>query len=176
MYQVDRRDRVVRIDAPRSSVGAPLPLIAADEDLLLLAYFLEIADPDWDGTSVRSVSPESREPAAIISFRPYYASLFGPPNDEAFAGHPLAGRGLMPYGSFLVERSSWVRVLERMNAVHPQHDAKSFLGHWKHFIFAFHDSTFECVAADYDVVEVLDAASHGDLFTRMQKLLSAGWS
>jgi hypothetical protein len=176
MYTVDDRDRIVEIEAPRSSTGAPLPMIAADEATLLLAYFLDARDPDWDGTSVRVVSPESREPAVIISFRPYYASLFGPPNDEAFAGHPLAGRGLIPYGSFLVERSSWVRALERMNAVHPQHDAKSFLSHWKHFVFAFHDSTFECVAADYEVVEVLEAASHGDLFTRMQALFSAGWS
>jgi hypothetical protein len=60
-----------------------------------------------------------------------------------------------------------------MNTMHPRHDAKSFLSYWQHFIFAFHDSTFECVAADYEVVEVLEAASHGHLFTRMQTLLFA---
>jgi hypothetical protein len=44
------------------------------------------------------------------------AHTFGPSNDEAFSGHPLAARGLTPYGAFKIENSSWVRHLERMNS------------------------------------------------------------
>ena len=34
--------------------------------------------------------------ATIVVFRQCYASHFGPPNDETFASHPLAGRGFVP--------------------------------------------------------------------------------
>ncbi|HEX8863370.1 MAG TPA: hypothetical protein VGC06_30595 [Actinomycetes bacterium] len=51
---------------------------------------------------------------------------WGPPNDEALQGHPLVDRGLRPYGVFRVEGSSWIRQLERMNRVHPQHRPEAF--------------------------------------------------
>lgn len=69
--------------------------------------------------------------------------MFGPPNDEAFAGHPLADRGLNPYSVAEVQRSSWIRGLERMNSVHARHSRERFLEHKRHFVFAFHDSTFK---------------------------------
>jgi hypothetical protein len=77
-----------------------------------------------------------------------YASMFGPPNDEAFAGHPLAERGLHPYGAFEVQHSSWIRSLEKMNSVHPHHRAERF-DEYRHFVLVFHDTTFECVATGY---------------------------
>ena len=55
-------------------------------------------------------------------FEHCYAHMFGPPNDEALRGHPLAGRGLRPYAAFEIRQSSWLRRLERMNSVHPRHD------------------------------------------------------
>jgi hypothetical protein len=76
--------------------------------------------------------------------------MFGPPNDEAFTGHPLASRGLEPYAVFEVEQSSWIRQLERMNAVHPNHKPELFAS-YRHFVFAFHDSTFEAVADGFEV-------------------------
>jgi hypothetical protein len=75
--------------------------------------------------------------------------MFGPPNDEAFAGHPLSVRGLTPYGVFEVKNSSWVRRLERMNSVHPRHKPERF-ARLKHFIFTFHDTTFECIAEGFE--------------------------
>jgi hypothetical protein len=79
--------------------------------------------------------------------------MFGPPNDEAFHGHPLAERGLHPYGAFRIVNSSWIRTLERMNSVHPHHRPEVF---WKrqHFVFAFHDSTFECICNEFDVAKM----------------------
>ena len=149
MYVIDDRDQVRELtDLPQSSVGAPLPVIVASEEQLAVAYFLEVADPDCDGTSVRVVTGEAEDAAARVEFVRPLAHFFGPPNDEAFSGHPLAGRGLHPYGAFEVIGSSWVRSLERMNRVHPQHRPEHFAS-YHHFVLAFHDSTFECVAKEY---------------------------
>ena len=76
------------------------------------------------------------------------ATSLGAPNDEAFAGHPLASRGLHPYGAFEILDSSWVRALERMNRVHSRHTPAMFAA-YRHFVLTFHDTTFECVAESY---------------------------
>lgn len=150
MYAIDEHDQVVPLDdLPQSSVGAPCPVVLTEEHSLVVAFFLQDTPADWDGTTVRVVgSDSSGEPAAIVRFTRPYASMFGPPNDEAFKGHPLASRGLHPYGAFEVRRSSWIRALERMNSVHPYHRPEHF-STLRHFVLAFHDSTFECVAHGY---------------------------
>jgi hypothetical protein len=150
MYMVDARDRVIELhDVPQSSPGAPCPLVLANEGKVLVLYHRHFVEPGWDGTTARMVGPSSAgEPAAIVRFDWVTASMFGPPNDEAFAGHPLASRGLRPYGAFEVLDSSWVRRLERMNSVHPQHRPESYSDR-RHFVLTFHDSVFECVARSY---------------------------
>jgi len=80
--------------------------------------------------------------------------MFGRPNDEAFHGHPLYSRGLRPYSVFEIDNSSWLRRLEEMNSVHEHHDKEKFLSAYYHFIFAFHDSTFECIADGFDYKSV----------------------
>jgi hypothetical protein len=152
MYSVDDCDRVSELtDLPQSSVGAPLPMVCATEGALVVAYLVEQFNAAWDGTWVRSVDAQTPgEQVAVVQFRRPYAHQFGPPNDEAFMGHPLAARGLHPYGAFEVRDSSWVREFERRNRVHAYHSPERF---WRlrHFILAFHDSTFECVAEDLTV-------------------------
>lgn len=150
MYTVDHRDRVIGLkDLPQCSVGAPCPVVLASEHRLTLAYLVEDVPDDWDGSSARVVGPDSHdEPAAVVTFSMVKASMFGPPNDEAFGGHPLAARGLEPYGAFEVLDSSWLRRLEIMNRVHPSHQA-GFFGGFRHFVLSFHDSTFECIARGY---------------------------
>jgi len=152
MYSIDNRDHVVELkDVPQSSVGAPLPVVLCDEHTLLLAYVVEDVSSYWNGLSVHIVAPTtSVEAVALVEFRRHRAFSFGSPNDEAFAGHPLTSRGLHPYGAFRVKDSSWIRELERMNQVHPLHKPERFQA-LEHFIFAFHDSTFECVAEGYDI-------------------------
>ncbi|MBI3712151.1 MAG: hypothetical protein HY253_04195 [Burkholderiales bacterium] len=149
-YTVTERDSVVRLsDVPQSSVGAPLPCVIATEHSLAVAFLLQENDPNWDGSYVRVVSQESdNEPIGIVRFTHAIAHFFGPPNDEAFGGHPLAERGLEPYGAFEVTSSAWIHALERMNAVHPYHKPEHFKD-YKHFVLSFHDTTFECVAVSY---------------------------
>jgi len=141
MYDVDGRDRVTELaGVPQSSVGTPTPLVVGDENRVVLAYYVEVTEPSRDRVN----------DIAIVRFTLCYAHMFGPPNDEAFAGHPLASRGLRRYGASEVSDSSWIRRLEKMNSVHPCHRPDAF---WqrRHLVFAFHDSTFECVCDAFEV-------------------------
>lgn len=133
MYAVDTGDFVVPYATlPRPEVGVPEPIVVSDEGTVAVAYRMGEAG------------------VALARFQGYAAYLFGEPNDEAFAGHPLASRGLAPYGSYVVENSSWCRALERQNSVHPNHDPSRYAA-LRHFVIAFHDSTFECVSEPPEV-------------------------
>ena len=153
MYTSNGKDCVIPLnDIPQSSVGAPLPIVTADEHQAAVAFYRQETPHDWAGSSVRVVDYTSDEPWAIVVFGGCYALMFGPPNDEAFNGHPLASRGLGPYGAYLIAESSWLRQLERMNAVHHRHNTETFMRHRLHFVLSFHDSTFECIASGYRVM------------------------
>lgn len=150
-YALVGDDKVIEIkDVPASSVGAPLPHVLAGEHELFLIYLAEDAPDDWDGSSARVVDSTSAEPVVVIRFSRFRAHFSGPPNDEAFGGHPLSERGLEPYGCFEVTSSSWIDALERMNSVHPYHKKEHF-SDYRHFAFTFHDSIFECVAESFSV-------------------------
>lgn len=151
MYQVDEKDKVIELkNVPQSSVGSPLPIVLSDEHTILLAYLLQNVPKNWDSKFIRVVDYESEEFIAVVEFERYSSFMFGMPNDEAIHGHPLYERGLQSYGVFVIENSSWIRRLEKMNSVHPYHNPKSY-AQLKHFIFAFHDSTFECVAESFEI-------------------------
>jgi len=130
MYTVDQRDAVVALEnVPNSDTGAPLPRIVCNEQSLFLAFIMSEPDPDWNGTYAKGIGDHSKDmPIAVVRFIYPCAHIFGPTNDEAFAGHPLAEPGLKPYGAFEVRFSSWVRTLERMNSVHPYHQKSNFDG------------------------------------------------
>ena len=151
MYSIDDKDEVFELTGvPQSSVGAPLPFVMSDEHRLLLSYAVENVPTGWDGTWVRVVTPASDRTIAFVEFKRYCSYQFGPPNDEAFEGHPLASRGLRPYSAFEILGSSWLRQLERANRVHEHHNPESY-ARLKHYVFAFHDSTFECIAEGFEI-------------------------
>lgn len=159
MYEVDTQDEVVQLtDVPQSSIGAPLPRVVADEDTTLLAYILQSSNPARAGKTKRAVTDDTDdESIAIVRFHRARAVMFGPPNDEAFKGHPLAARGLRPYAAFEIRQSSWIRQLERMNSVHPHHNSERFFS-LRHFVFTFHDTTFECIADRFEIVAQMTAS------------------
>lgn len=151
MDSIHTRDRVRELtDVQLPSSDAPNPLVLADEDSLVVSYITV------------------DEAAAIVVFRQCYASHFGPPNDEAFASHLLADRGLPPYGAFEVESSSWLRGLEERNRGHPRHDPRLFQ-QLRHLVWTFHDSVLECAALGYAARDTQGGAE--DLLTRMHTLL-----
>lgn len=145
MYAVDAEDKVLSLEGiPYPSAGAAMPLILANDNNLLLAY---------------EVAPEG-EQYAVLKFNRPYAHYFGSPNDETFGKHPLAQRGLAPYGVFEIRNSSRIRALERMNNIHSKHEAHRFDGR-RHFIFTFHDNTFECVAGGLILAATIPNESEG---------------
>lgn len=81
---------------------------------------------------------------AVVEIVRCSITKFGYPNDEAQGGHPLYHKGLDNYGIYEVLNSSWISEQKKQNLVcFP--DRTDFS--WKrHFIFCFHDSTFECLA------------------------------
>lgn len=163
MYQVDGLDKVIELtQAPKPDIGAPIPVVLADEQTVVVAYYSSLPD-------LTATDPAESSPRAIVLFRSIYATMFGPPNDEAFQGHPLYKRGLRPYGCYEIEHSSWIRSLEIMNRIHPSHNKEEFLQDNRHFIWVFHDSTFECIAQDY-VFEQFEGTTE-DLIAKMSKLI-----
>ena len=151
MFNVNR-DLITKLeDVPQSSVGAPCPMVVASEHFLALIYFLQEREATWDGTTVRVIDPNSSGiPVAVLKFFRPMAHTLGPPNDEAISGHPLYKKGLRPYSALLVNNSSWIDFYCKINSAHPHHNAKSFAAK-RHYIMAFHDSIFECIADRYTI-------------------------
>jgi hypothetical protein len=151
LFSTKRTEKLVPVDAPQSSVGAPLPAVMASEQCLYVCYLLSAPDPQWDGSAVRLVGPDSSgEPIAVVKVKHCRAHTFGPPNDEAIGGHRLAKLGLMPYSTYEVLDSLWIAELENANRVHHRHDGRLF-ANLRHFIFTFHDSTLEFVSEGFEV-------------------------
>jgi hypothetical protein len=165
VYTIDKRDRVHELtDVPLPSSGTPEPLVLADEGTLVVTYIT--ATPST-GQADGSDLPAD-EAAAIVVFRQCYASHFGPPNEEAFASHPLADRGLRPYGAFEVESSSWLRGLEMRYRGHPLRDPRLFQ-QLRHLVWTFRDTVLECAALSYAALEAQGRPD--DLLPRMHVLL-----
>jgi hypothetical protein len=143
----------VEIDWPAPwDAGAPLPHVIASRLRTRLVYRLRDQNTNFDGSTVTLIDPAApaRHPIAVVEFRHCCIHRFGMPNDEALVGHRLYGRGLVAYGAHTVERSRWLHEVERMNSVHPQHRPETFRD-YIHFVLAFHDETFECLAKSFVV-------------------------
>jgi hypothetical protein len=87
---------------------------------------------------------------ALVEFNCFISAKLGASNDEVFEGHLLNGKGLEAYGAQRVVNSRWLKEVEKVNSVHRMYRPES----WRdlhHFIFWFHDSTFECLAQSYKV-------------------------
>lgn len=85
---------------------------------------------------------------ALVELVGCEATRFGYPNDEARIGHPEY-QGVL-YGVFEATQSSWLDEIRRING-HNFPTAVYGTG-IKHFVFAFHDSTLECVARELRVI------------------------
>ncbi|HEX5218569.1 MAG TPA: hypothetical protein VFZ59_03290, partial [Verrucomicrobiae bacterium] len=67
--------------------------------------------------------------------------------DEVIAAHPLTGRGLAAYGTFLVEHSPWLKEMQLVEQSHDQFDAEKW-SKIKHFMLCFKDRIFEVLAIE----------------------------
>ena len=162
MYFIDKLDAVVELDGiPLPEPGAPCPKVFAEENQLVLSYWGRDEPP----------YPPTTAPLAVVRVRRPYFHMFGPPNDEALTGHPLADRGLYSYRIFRVDKSSLVRSMERMNSIHRHHNPAKFDA-MTHYIFTFHDSTFECVAESLEAM--IEQVGLNEEYTRTLEYLRRG--
>lgn len=160
------------LDFPvRWCAGAPLPHLVVNDYKTFLIFLVARPDP-WDRSYATMKNPVSgaAEPLALVEFATCASAKLGAPNDEVLTGHPLDGRGLDPYTAQVVRNSRWLAELEKINSVHRQYSPEL----WRklnHYVFWFHDTTFECVAESYKVELYL--GSFADLLARAcQRLLS----
>ncbi len=81
---------------------------------------------------------------AVVEFKRCLVSRFGYPNDEARWGIPQYKN--VSYGIYEVRSSSWIKEVIRLNRYRFPQTTDNYVH--KHFLFAFHDDTFECLADD----------------------------
>jgi hypothetical protein len=81
---------------------------------------------------------------AVVEFKHCSVSRFGYPNDEARWGIPQY-KGVS-YGIYEVRNSTWIKEVVRLNQYSFPDTNDDFL--CRHFLFTFHDNTFECLAED----------------------------
>lgn len=117
-------------DLPQMNPGAPSPIVMANDDTVLLSFFLREGG------------------AAFVCFDGARDHRFGSPGDETLHGHPLHAAGVSQYAVFEIQGSPRIEELKRIDSVHPLHNPERF-AEYRHFFFSFHDSCFECVAHSY---------------------------
>jgi hypothetical protein len=157
MYSIDERDQAIELrELPPPVVDKPLPVVVSTEMTVGLAYRVEHR-PAAANSGLRGI-------VALVTFFEPSAYLFGAPNKDRLAAHPLAARGLRSHGAFAVTNSSWVRELERLKGVNNRRSDR--LQVLRHVVLTFQDSTFECVAAGFE----FDLAE-GSLSSVMPELL-----
>ena len=151
MYTVDDQNQVVKLQGvPKASVGAPLPFVVSGEYTTILTYYIENTPDNLKGVSVRirDTDPEG-ELVAVVQFSHCLSHLLGLPDEATLHTHPLTQYGLEANEIYVIENSPWVHQFKHINTTHP-YFSSVFLD-LKHFVFTFHDSTFECVAENFDV-------------------------
>lgn len=92
---------------------------------------------------------------AVVEFKRCLIARFGYPNDEARFSIPRYKD--VSYGIYEVLKSTWIEEVVRMNRYRFPHTTDAYVA--KHFLFAFHDDTFECLADDL-TIEVVNEPYH----------------
>ena len=140
---------VTQLDEISIDPGAPMPkVLSSDTELYLIFY------PAADDENVNNIPVErtsiSDKGICVVRFLQVLSHKFGSPNDETLIGHPLYKEGLIPYTAQYLDTSSWIDELAKTDSIHPYHVPSKFK-QYKHYIFSFHDNTFECIAKGYSM-------------------------
>lgn len=85
---------------------------------------------------------------AVVRLKRCMQSKFGYPNDEAFPGHPLYGKGFSGHGIFEVTNSNWERTLIEQNRIA---FPKTTSWNLRHLIFPFKENVLECLVKDFEL-------------------------
>jgi hypothetical protein len=131
--------------------GAPMPQVISDGSTTVLLCYASESPANTRGEGApTSVATKGRSNLIRFTFSLCSSIRFGSPNDEVLHGHPLYGRGLEFYQAHIVRNSAWLAELNVINSAHSQYRGPS---DETHFLFAFHDDTFEAIADEVRVEE-----------------------
>ena len=147
---VDEFARVIDWD-PKWDTGAPTPQVFSNGHKTFLIYLISEPDPNWDGTYVTEIdnTSDTEYPLALVEFSGH-TFRFGIANDEVFDGLPLWKKGLKFYSAHIIENSTWINEIKRINKVHPHYNENMWTNR-KHFALLFHDEIFEVIAEGYKI-------------------------
>lgn len=124
----------------RWDTGSPCPhLLTNGQKTYLLFYLQERLLEKWQNEAI-----------VQVQFMGCFNTRFGAPNEEVMHGHPLYGKGIDYYEAQIVHNSKWLAEIEAINRVHAQYNPDR----WRrlnHYLFWFHDDTFECLANSFEV-------------------------
>lgn len=148
-----RDEYAERIEFPvKWDTGAPLPHLLMNDYKAYLTFYVDVPDPNWDGTHINVVDPSSNSIVSLVlvEFKHCLIAKLGSPNDEVLHGHPLEGKGLEGYTPLVVKNSKWISEIMTINKVHSQYREEGWKS-YNHYLFGFHDTTFECIAESFSV-------------------------
>jgi len=150
--------------------GAPIPHVISNDSRTFLIYYVNVVDPNWDGTyaNVRDTTSGQEDLIALVEFIRVIHFKFGGPNDEVIHGHPLYEHGLEAYSAHEVINSKWIAEQKQINSVHYRYDPARW-ENLKHYILTFHDEMFECIAQEYKI-EVFKGAFREIVFEATKRL------
>jgi hypothetical protein len=144
-------DQVVALDVPfKPEAAVSGGLLIQSESAVFLLFNAMSSQPEPSGY----LEPKG---VGILTFQTCTTTRFGYPNDEGREEHPLFAMGLsdIGYGICEVLNSTWAAEWDAMTLASAERiwgpDAPHLAERTpqRHFLVAFHDSTFECIAAGF---------------------------
>ena len=156
-----KENEIVDLELPVTPEAAISGPVLVQTDYLTVLTFNAMRETDrptdWGGYYKESAG------TAIIEFRGLSVTRFGYPNDEVWSKVPRTKD--LSYGGYEVLNSSWLEELRQLNRV-AFPDINLFAGS-RHFLFLFHDSSFECLASDFELQ--VSEEPYENIFARIQK-------
>jgi len=116
---------------PEIMVGAPCPVVFADEHVVYLSYY------------------DVEKNVALVKFEHCFEFKMGMPSEDEILKSPYSGLGFVNFEVHTVVNSPWLNELESRYKVISRFSRND--REYIHYIFAFHDRTFECVSSGYSV-------------------------
>jgi hypothetical protein len=132
-------------------IGVPAPHLLHNDDKTFLLYFLskQYKTANERGIEIVNIKTAKRK-IAVVEFKGCVSVKMGSPNDEVLEGHPLHGKGLEYHSAGMVKNSAWIKEIESINKVHNCYNPSDWQD-LNHYLLPFKTSTFECIAASYEV-------------------------
>ena len=134
--------------------GAPCPLLISDDNNLRLIFY---AAENPDLPTEDQIFPN--EPIVELIFKRCSYHSFSPPNDGAISGHPYADLGLYSHNFYELTESDLIAKLKTYNR-HHTYDNPNVWDKYHHYLLAFKEQLFECIAYDFEVRKSIGNIHH----------------